>query len=152
MTWKSELINVCFDSRAQKLMVKPSQKSDLPWSAIFRLIVYWFWVVFFFYILILSLLCIDAGCDRVTHEADNILLNPEYLVVLSASPISHKSIHLSRFPNLLDMSLSLLLHFLPVLSLETSVCSILKFYPFFWDHVEHKIVFSIWERSIIIMY
>ena len=32
---------------------------------------------------------------------------------------------------LLDMSFSLLLHFLPVLSLETSVCSILKFCPVF---------------------
>ena len=56
--------------------------------------------------------------------------------MLWAGPIPHNSIHLliittdlSRFTDLLDMSFSLLLHFLPVLSLETSVCSILKFYP-----------------------
>ena len=53
--------------------------------------------------------------------------------MLPAGPISHNSIHsliiriLSHFTDLLDMSFSLLLHFLPVLSLETSVCSILKF-------------------------
>ena len=41
MTSNSELINVCFDSRAQRLMVKTTQKSDLPWSAIFSLIVCW---------------------------------------------------------------------------------------------------------------
>ena len=38
---------------------------------------------------------------------------------------------MSHFIDLLDMSLSLLLHFLPVLSLETSVCSVLKFGPVF---------------------
>ena len=32
---------------------------------------------------------------------------------------------------LLGMSFSLSLHFLPVLSLQTSVCSTLKFYPVF---------------------
>ena len=55
--------------------------------------------------------------------------------MLSAGPISHDDIHLlillSHFTDLLDMSFSLLLHFLLVLSLETSVCSILKFYPVF---------------------
>ena len=56
------------------------------------------------------------------------LFDPEHLVVLSACPISHNSMHLliiatyfSHFTNLLDMSFSLLLNFLPVLSLETSV-------------------------------
>ena len=34
-------------------------------------------------------------------------------------------------PILLDMSFSLSLHFLPMLSLQTSVCSTLKFYPVF---------------------
>ena len=42
------------------------------------------------------------------------------------------------------MSFSLSLHFLPVLSLQTSVCSTLKFYPVFWSHNEYKIVFSIY--------
>ena len=59
--------------------------------------------------------------------------------MLLAGPISHNSIHLllittdfvAHFTDLLDMSFSLLLHFLPVLSLETSVRSILKFYPVF---------------------
>ena len=35
----NELINVCFDSRAQRLVVKTTQKSDLPWSAIFSVMV-----------------------------------------------------------------------------------------------------------------
>ena len=48
---------------------------------------------------------------------------------------------LSHFPNLLDMPFSLLFHFLPVLTPETSFCSILKFCP-----VVHKIVFSITEK------
>ena len=30
----------------------------------------------------------------VMHEADNGLLNPEHLVVLSAGPIPHNSMHL----------------------------------------------------------
>ena len=59
--------------------------------------------------------------------------------MLSACPIPHNSIRLliitiqilSHFTNLLDMSFSLSLHFLPVLSLETSVCTTLKFYPVF---------------------
>ena len=55
--------------------------------------------------------------------------------MLSAGPISHNSIHLliitGDFVDLLDMLFSLLLHFLPVLSLKTSVCSYLKFYPVF---------------------
>ena len=59
----------------------------------------------------------------------------QQLVVLSAGPIPRNSIHLlmilSYFTDLLDMSFSLSLHFLPVLGLETSVCSILKFYPVF---------------------
>ena len=53
--------------------------------------------------------------------------------MLSAGPISHNSIHLliittdlAHFTDLLDMSFSSLLHFLPVLSLETSACSVLK--------------------------
>ena len=58
--------------------------------------------------------------------------------VLLAGPIPHNSIHLlinnyygfcRTLLILLDMSFSLSLHFLPVLSLETSVCSTLKFYP-----------------------
>ena len=57
--------------------------------------------------------------------------------MLSAGPIPHNSIHLiiitadfvALLPILLDMSFSLSLHFLPVLSLQTSVCSTLKFYP-----------------------
>ena len=49
--------------------------------------------------------------------------------MLSAGPISHNSIQLfiintdlSHFTDLLDKSSSLLLHFLLVLSLDTSVC------------------------------
>ena len=49
-----------------------------------------------------------------------MLTQSRALVVLSAGPI------LSHFTNLLGMSFSLLLHFLAVLSLETSVCSFLK--------------------------
>ena len=41
MTSYSKLINVCFSSGAQRLMVKTTQKSDLPWSTIFSVIVYW---------------------------------------------------------------------------------------------------------------
>ena len=74
----------------------------------------------------------------VMHEADQRLLNPGHLVVLLASWIPHNSIRLliittdlSHFTDLLDMSFSLSLHFLPVLSLETSVCLTLKFYPAF---------------------
>ena len=70
--------------------------------------------------------------------------------MLSAGPISHNSIHLliittvlSHFTDLLDMPFSLSLHFLPVLSLETSVCSTLKFVLFLWGHNEYKIVFSV---------
>ena len=37
---KSKLINNCFNSSAQRLMVKTKQTSDLPWSAIFCVIVY----------------------------------------------------------------------------------------------------------------
>ena len=33
-------MKVCFASRAQRVMVKATQKSDLPWSAIFSVIVY----------------------------------------------------------------------------------------------------------------
>ena len=58
--------------------------------------------------------------------------------MLSAGPCSHNGIHLLiittyfvHFTDLLDMPFSLLLHFLSVLSLETSVCSILKLYPVF---------------------
>ena len=58
--------------------------------------------------------------------------------MLSAGLIPHNSIHfliittdLSHFTDLLDNLFSLSLHFLPVLSLETSVCSSLKFYPVF---------------------
>ena len=66
-----------------------------------------------------------------------MLTQLEHLVALSADPVSHNSIQLLittdllHFTNLLDMSFSLLLHFLPVLSLETSVCFILKFCPAF---------------------
>ena len=51
------------------------------------------------------------------------------------------------------MLFSLSLHFLPVLSLQTSVCSTLGFCPVFWGHNEYKIVFSIlvsgatWEKK-----
>ena len=59
--------------------------------------------------------------------------------MLSTGPIPHNSIHLliittqilPHFTYLLDMSFLLSLHFLLVLSLETSVCSTLKFYPVF---------------------
>ena len=58
--------------------------------------------------------------------------------MLSAGPISHNSIHsliittdFVHFTDLMDMSFSLLFHFLLVLSLETSVCLVLKFYPVF---------------------
>ena len=43
------------------------------------------------------------------------------------------------------MSFSLSLHFLPVLSQQTSVCSTLSFILFFWGHNECKIVSSINE-------
>ena len=39
MIWNSKLINNCFNPSAQRLMVKTSSKSDLPWSAIFSVIV-----------------------------------------------------------------------------------------------------------------
>ena len=48
---------------------------------------------------------------------------------------------MSHFANLLDLSFSLLLNFLPVLGLETSVCSC--FVLFFWGHIEYKMVFSV---------
>ena len=66
-----------------------------------------------------------------------------YLVHLTGAPfvldfgsIQHTFVNnYCRFcrtlPILLDMSFSLSLHFLPVLSLQTSVCSNLKFYPVF---------------------
>ena len=44
------------------------------------------------------------------------------------------------------MSFSLSLHFLPVLGLETSVCSVLKFYPVFWGYNEYNMVFSIFKQ------
>ena len=47
------------------------------------------------------------------------------------------------------MSFSLSLHFLPVLSLQTSLYSTLKFILFFWSHNEYKIVFSI-NQSLIL--
>ena len=39
MTSNGKLINVCFNSSGQRLMVKTTQKSDLPCSAIFSVIV-----------------------------------------------------------------------------------------------------------------
>ena len=44
------------------------------------------------------------------------------------------------------MSFSLSLHFLAVLSLQTSVYSTLKFYPVFLGHNKYKIVFSIVQK------
>ena len=41
ISWNSKLINVCFDSSAQRLMVETTQKSDFSLSAIFCVIVYW---------------------------------------------------------------------------------------------------------------
>ena len=38
MTSNCRLISVYFNSSAQRLMVKTTQKSDLPWSAIFSVI------------------------------------------------------------------------------------------------------------------
>ena len=69
--------------------------------------------------------------------------------MLSAGSIPHNSIHLliittdfvALYTDLLDMSFSLSRDFLPVLSLETSVCLTLKFILFFWGHNEYKIVF-----------
>ena len=59
-------------------------------------------------------------------------MRAEHLVVLWAGPIPHNSIHLLIITtDLLDMLFLLSLHFLPVLSLETSVCTTLKFYPVF---------------------
>ena len=40
MIRNGKVINDCFNLSAQRLMVKTTQKSDLPWSAIFSLIVY----------------------------------------------------------------------------------------------------------------
>ena len=40
MTSNGKLIYFCFNSSAQGFMVKTTQKSDLPWSAIFIVIVY----------------------------------------------------------------------------------------------------------------
>ena len=50
------------------------------------------------------------------------------------------------------MSFSLLLYFLSVLSLETSVCSILKFCPVFWGHNEYKGQFtrSVFKDTIFV--
>ena len=57
----------------------------------------WFWVVFFLY-WFCHLDChfssIDASCDGCHAWGRQCLLNPEHLVVLSAGPISHNSIHL----------------------------------------------------------
>ena len=60
--------------------------------------------------------------------------------MLLAGPIPHNSIHLliitADFVALYRfywMSFSLSLHFLPVLSPQTSVCSTLKFYPVFLE-------------------
>ena len=80
--------------------------------------------------------------------------------VLPAGPIPHNSIHLliittNRFCRtlliLLDMSFSLSLYFLPVLSLQTSVCSTLKFYPVFSGVIMSiRSFFSISVRSWVI--
>ena len=58
--------------------------------------------------------------------------------MLSAGPIPHNSTHLLiittdfvHFTDLLDVSFSLSLRFLPVLSLKTGACATLKFYPVF---------------------
>ena len=40
MTSNGKLINVCLNLSAQRLIAKTTQKSDLPWSAIFSVIVY----------------------------------------------------------------------------------------------------------------
>ena len=45
---------------------------------------------------------------------------------------------------------SLSLHFLPVLSLETSVYSTLSVILFFWGHNEYKIIFSINSTGLFI--
>ena len=74
----------------------------------------------------------------VVHEADNVYsIQSTWLCyrmvrfLITAYICLYLLQILSHFTDLLDMSFSLLLHFLPVLSLETSVCSILKFYPVF---------------------
>ena len=41
MISNSKFTNVCFDSSAQRLMVKTTHKSDLPWSTIFSITAYY---------------------------------------------------------------------------------------------------------------
>ena len=41
MTSDSKVIKVSYSSSAERLMVKTTSESDLPWSAIFSVIVYW---------------------------------------------------------------------------------------------------------------
>ena len=40
MIWNRKLINVRFSLSTQRLMIKTTRKSDLPWSSIFSVIVY----------------------------------------------------------------------------------------------------------------
>ena len=81
----------------------------------------------------------------VMYEADNVYsIRSTWLCYRLVRFLIHLSNNYYRFcRNLLDMSFSLLLHLLPVLSLETSVCSSLKFCPVFLGSYEYKIVFSI---------
>ena len=60
------------------------------------------------------------------HRLIEQTLNSIHLLIITTDSIT---LYL-----LLDMLFSLSLHFLPVLSLETSVCSTLKFYPvYLWS-------------------
>ena len=73
---------------------------------------------------------------------ENKITKHNHAVYCSAMRTSniHLCFKILHFNDLLDMSVSLLLHFLPVLSLETSVCSILIVCPVFWGHDKYEYV------------
>ena len=68
--------------------------------------------------------------------------------MLSAGPIPHNSI-LWHFTDFTGYVVFIITSFLPGVSLQTSVCSPLKFYPVFCGHNEYKVVFSIIKRLIL---
>ena len=103
----------------------------------FNVVVQLFFTFFIFntdFVTFYQLMLVVAG---VMHEADNaysirntwLCYRPARFLITRQQHLLIVTADLSHFTDLLGMSFSLLLHFLPVLSLETNVCSILKFYP-----------------------
>ena len=83
----------------------------------------------------------DRACVLTGNTSKQFLLHSRTLILVHTASVQHLLI-ITTFVNnycrfcrtlliLLDMSFSLSLHFLPVLSLQTSVCSTQKFYPVF---------------------